>query len=316
MKPDKLLTIGIPALNAKSDLDRLLTSIQNELTGVDYEVIVADNGSHDGTPELMREKYPWVCYLYEVENVGIAKSTNLIFEKMRGKYWLRLDVDTVLKTSAVEKMIEYMDSNPRVGVLAPRLENLDGSFQSSYETHFKLPIEWLWDYALWLKKIVNRLSLKSIVKTEPFEIAYAASAAVMVRKEAIDQIGELDPAMDFFMEDADFIYRIKQHGWQIVYDPRISIIHIGGQSGTLYIHTRDRSLKNLYYFYQKFRPGLINQVILGGSILVGSALSLGLSLTSYPVIFIKPGLKSIYHRSVKSFFNVFIWHLKQLRSII
>jgi GT2 family glycosyltransferase len=314
MQNHNLLTIGIPALNGRRELERLLESISTELDDIGYEVIVIDDGSNDGTGDMIKSRFPKVKYFFNKTNVGIARSTDLILQNMQGKYWLRLDTDTIVNKRGVTELLNYMDNHPEIGVLAPRLVNLDGSFQPSYEDHFKASWEWLMDYALWFKKIAGKIFPVPQPTDDPIEIAYAASAAVLVRKAAIDQIGGLDPAMDFFMEDADFIYRIKLNGWKIIYYPWVSIVHVGGQSGTLYIHTRDRSLKNLYYFYRKFRPGAANQLLLLISVIAGSTLSLGMVIITLPVVmFAPPKFKIIYRRALQSFLNVFMWHFKNFR---
>ena len=334
-------TIGIPVYNGRKDIEALVRSIRDDLAGLDYEVIVVEDGKSTDLCREVVEKYlptqrggSAAQYIYDPDCFGIAQATEKIITAMRGRYLLRLDADTIVNREAVEKMRQYMDNHPDVGVLAPKLVNLDGSFQPSYETHFKEPIEWFWDYALWIKKFVAKIrnskfeirkkasgdsalpKIKSAFE-EPIPVAYMASAAVMIRREAIDQVGGIDPEMEFFMEDADWIIRIGAHkasrkGRALLYWPAVSIVHIGGQSGQLYIHCRDRSLKNLYYFYRKHRPGAVNQLVLTTAVLSGSLLSLVLALAVFPFSILNSQLSIISSRALRSFFNVFRWHIIKL----
>lgn len=311
------ITIGIPVYNGREELQKCLKSIQDELTGMDLEVIVVQDGKSEYSNEKMiREEFPWVRYLYDKDTFGIPANTEKIITLMQGEYLLRLDADTIVNREAVEKMLKMMQSDSSIGVLGPRLVDIDGNFQPSCENHVKKPWEWFWDYALWLKKIHRRIPSSgsepyAVSGSEPYKVAYMASAAVMIRKEAIDQVGGVDPEMDFFMEDADWILRIGKADWKILYWPKISIIHIGGQSGELYIHTRNRSLRNLYYFYAKHLPGKINQLQLFLAIISGSILSLTFALLFLPFSLIKPKWRKIDQRALKSFVNVFRWHLRK-----
>lgn len=311
------LTIGIPAYNAKNDLRKLLASIEEELasSGLDFEVIIIDDGSTDSSAQVIPDEFPWSDFIHLKENVGIAQSTDYILEKMRGEYLLRLDADTRVTAAAVKKLLEIAKEDKKIGVLAPKLVDAEGNLQPSVETHFKHPLEWFLDYTLWLKKLLPKQHLTSEVRcsdTEAVPTAYMASAAVLISKKAIEEVGGVDPAMEFFMEDADWIWRINLAGWKVLYFPNAKIVHIGGQSGELYIHTRERSLKNLYYFYRKHCPGRWNQFLLGTAILSGSLLSLVLAISFYPLSLLKPRWQEIEKRTLKSFVNVLRWHLRRI----
>ena len=312
-----LLTIGIPSFNGGDYLHQLLASIEKELTGISYEVIVVDDGSSDGTSEKIPMEFPWIQFLHTDKNRGVSLATQDILTNMRGKLLLRLDADTLINRQSVVQMIDLMETRPEIGALAPRLVDEAGNYQPSYETHFKKPWEWFMDYFLWGKKLLQKKDAKQEnVSTEPREVAYVASAAVMIRTELARQVGGLDPQMEFFMEDADWLLRISQTGHAVIYWPAVSVVHIGGHSGALYIHTRNRSLQNLYYFYQKHQPGQMTQLSLMIAILSGSALSLTAAFLAFPAIYLRPQLKSIVYRSIVSFSNVWRWHIQGLGRLL
>lgn len=315
------LTIGIPAYNAKNYLRRLLSSIDRELKKLpdelSYEVIVVDDASTDGTERVIPQEFPWIKFIRLEKNIGIARSTDIILEKMQGDYLLRLDADTQINATTVRELLKRAQKDPQIGALAPRLVDEKGNFQPSVETHFKHPLEWFLDYALWLKKLTQKLSPRRervpSSRHSTIPVAYMASAAVLIPQKTIAAVGGIDPKMEFFMEDADWIWRINQAGWKVLYCPNLKLIHTGGQSGQLYIHTRDRSLKNLYYFYAKHRPGRLTPFLLALAILSGSFLSLLLAAGFYPVSLLNPHWEEIDRRARASFLNVFRWHLRKIR---
>ena len=309
MNNDLKLTIAIPSYNAKVQLERLLKSIYTGAPTISFEVIVSDDASTDGTQTMINDMFPHVCFITHSNRVGVSISTQDIIASMKGEYLLRLDADTEVTWETITHLVTYLDEHPSVGAVSPMLVNDDGSFQPSYETHFKAPLEWFWDYSLWIKKVFRK-GIKAFSSVQ--EVSYLATAAVLFRSTAVHETGGLDPHMEFFMEDADWLIRIHKAGWKIIFDPRVKIIHVGGQSGRLYIHTRNISLKNIRYFYKKHVPGVFTVPLLDTAILSGSLISLILALIAVPFLWWTSKNRIIVVRSLKSFSNVFAWYTKKL----
>lgn len=289
-----------------------LTSIYQNVQG-DFKVVVCDDGSTDGTFEMVKKDFPQVFLLQNEINRGVSYSTNRILQELDGEYFLRLDADTQVLPGSVEKLLDFMEIHPRAAVVAAGLVDEKRDYQKNVEVNLQAPLFWLGEYLFWLKKawlkIKNKLLGQTMVET--CQVEAMGSAAILVRCEAIKQVGDLDENLPFFLEDSDWVMRIKKAGWELWFNPEAKFAHRGGQSTgstDIYIHCRDRSLRSLYYFTSKHFPGWANQVLLTLSILKGSLASLLLAVFLWLPSRFNQRAKIIVDRGLRSFWNVFRWH--------
>lgn len=304
-----MFTIGIPVYNGKDELRKCLTSIFQNLKG-DFKVVVCDDGSTGKTSDMVKNEFSQVIFLRNETNQGVSFSTNRVLKKTEGDYFLRLDADTQVLPDSVEKLLDFMETHPRCGVVAAGLVDEKGNYQKNVETHLQTPIFWFWEYLFWPKKAWSKFFARKEIKTQPVETM--GSAAILVRCEAIRQVGGLDENLPFFLEDSDWVMRIKKTGWELWFNPPAKFIHRGGQSAgsqDLYIHCRDQSLKSLYYFTKKHFPGRWNQFLLTASVLTGSIISIVLVLLFWLPSRLSGRTETIAERGMKSFLNVLRWHL-------
>lgn len=305
------LTIGIPIFNGVEYLTNLLRSIEEALVDADFscEVIVVDDGSTEDIKSAVESfaSLPLVLHTFP-ENMGTAHAFNKILETMQGEFMLRLDADTVVNKEAIAGLLTYMEKNANIGAVVPKLVGPKGDNQSTVEMTFKEPYEWVSDYALWLKKIFRKQFNVLDTLHQPTQVAYTGTGAIMIRKEVIQSIGLLDTDIQFFMEDADYVWRITSAAWKVMYHPGFQIMHVGGHSGVLYIHMRPKSLTNLHKFYRKHRPGQANQLVLDASILIGTVISTLLLLPALPLMLVKE-FKPIIVRAANSYLSVYRWYL-------
>lgn len=341
------LTIGIPVYNGKRVLRECLDSIFDNVKDLDFEVIVCDDGSTDGTAEMVQEEFPQVELIKNPKNFGVSRSMNRILKKVRQRrmekeeYFLRLDADTKVLPGSVEGLIEFLEKYPRAGIVAPAIIDANGNLQRNYQERLQTPIWWFKEYALWVNKglrVLRRVILSEAkgpdvnIQTQwdssPLatlgvgmtngvkQVAVLGSAAILVRREVFEKVN-FDENLPFFMEDADFTMRVKNAGWEVWYYPGVSIQHLGGHSDEkIYIHCRDRSLQSLYYFTQKHFPRRWNQAVLTFSILFGSAISLFLAVIVWLPSRLHSRTKVIVNRAIRSFGNVFRWHGRRLKFLI
>lgn len=304
------LTIGIPIFNGVEYLRNLLNSIELAMKDaeIEYEVIIVDDGSTEDIKGVVDNfpSLPLVLHTFS-ENMGTAHAFNKILETMKGDFLLRLDADTVVNADAMTGLLAYMEQHTNVGAVVPKLVGEKGDNQSTVELSFKEPYEWVSDYALWLKKIFRKKFNILDTLHQPVQVAYTGTGAIMIRKEVIETIGMLDTDIQFFMEDADYVWRITNAAWKVMYHPGFQVVHIGGHSGILYIHMRPISLTNVHKFYLKHRPGKIHQVILDISILTGTTVSVGLLILALPLFFVSR-FKPILIRAYTSYRSVYQWY--------
>lgn len=200
------------------------------------EVILVDNGSNDGTPARVRDKFPQVKVIEASDNLGFAGGNNLGLRQAKGRYQLLLNSDTLAEPETLIKMVEFMDQNPRVGLATCRVELLNGQIDPASHRGFPTPWASLTYYLGW-DKFYHQTDkdLKTV-----HEIDCPVGAFFFIRREALRQVGLLDERFFMYGEDIDLAFRIKQAGWKIMYVPITKITHLKGASG---INKPDRQIR-------------------------------------------------------------------------
>jgi GT2 family glycosyltransferase len=219
------VSVVVVTLNALPWLERSLASVQ------DYETVIVDVGSTDGTRERVRERFPR-AQLHEVENRGLAAGWNAGIRATSRRYVLVLNADAWLLGDGVEQLVAFADARPNVAVVGPRLRNLDGSLQRSvrgYPTLWRLATEYLF-----LRKLAPRSRALNAFYAGAFdhdhvrEAEFVMGACMLVRREAIDAVGLLDEEFFLFSEETDWHYRFTHAGWKVVFYPGAEAVHVGG----------------------------------------------------------------------------------------
>lgn len=224
----------IVSFNTRKLLDVCLASLfaglrEAKLRG---EVFVVDNASSDGSPEMVRERYPEVQLTANERNLGFAAANNLALRQSRGGYILLLNPDSQLMNGALGKMLSFLEAHPEVGMVGAGLLYPDGRFQHSA---FKFPTLAMtfFDFFPLNHRIINsRLNGRYPMTyyEGPFPIDHPLGAALMVRREVLEQVGLLDERFFIYCEEIDWCMRIKRAGWQIWCVPEAQVIHHEAQS--------------------------------------------------------------------------------------
>jgi GT2 family glycosyltransferase len=248
--PDGIAVVVV-TWNAADHIERCLESVRA------YSTVVVDNGSTDGTVALVRERFP-EAVVVEQENKGMGGGNNAGIRASEGKYVLLLNSDAWVEGDAVERLAAFADAHPRAAVVGPRLRNPDGTLQRSVRgdpTLWRLATEYLF-----LRKLGPRTNAFNAFYGGGFDYAAAAQveslygAALLVRREAIDEAGLFDEAFFMFSEETDWLYRFRQAGWEVWFTPDAEVVHLGGAShgGRLYTE----NLRGILRFMSKNRgPG-------------------------------------------------------------
>lgn len=227
-----LLSIIIVNWNTRHLLAQCLDSIYSHPPICPFDVWVVDNASDDGSVDMLRECFPQVKRIENQRNNGFAVANNQAIHHSKGRYVLLLNSDTEVKSMALQGLIDFMDTHPRVGAAGARLLNPDGSLQTSC-----YPAPTVWREFLRLFHL-NFLNLKSHYrmdrwdKDQPRRVEVIQGACLLLRKSALDQVGLLDE--DFFMysEDVDLCMRLANAGWHLYWVPQSEAVHYGGQSSS------------------------------------------------------------------------------------
>lgn len=238
--------------NTKALLRDCLRSIYFTVKEVSYEIIVVDNASKDGSVSMLRGEFPGVQVLENSENKGFAAANNQAMKIMKGRYALLLNSDTVLTAGAVYELYRFMEGHTDTAMVCGQLLNADGSKQNSI-AGFPTLLTLVFNLPLLEVLFPVRYPSKRYDYRNPVEIDSGIGACLMVRKEAIDEVGMLDERYFFFFEETDWALQMKTAGWKIYHVPRAKIYHLQGQSIGGNANARITFYRSRYQFFRKWK---------------------------------------------------------------
>jgi hypothetical protein len=235
--PSPDLSIVIVNWNVRDLLKSCLRSIypqRNRATGLRFETIVIDNASTDGSVQMVRETFPQVTLIANQNNPGFTGGNNQGMALSRGRYVLLLNPDTEVLDDALTHMVAYMDAHPEMGALGPTLLNPDGSVQSSRRRFPRPATAFVESTTLqnWFPRhrlLTNYYAL-DLPDDAVAEVDWVTGACLLIRREALDQVGPLDDGYFMYSEELDWCRRAKDAGWKVIYYPQARVIHHGGRS--------------------------------------------------------------------------------------
>lgn len=227
------LSIIIVSWNVRELLRACLRSLEAGRHALTLEVIVVDSASADGTPEMVRNDFPWVHLLAQQENVGFPRGNNIGIRQSTGRYLLLLNPDTEVVGDALQRMVAYLNEHPQTGVVGAQLLYPDGRVQSSrrrFPTLLTAFFESTWLQPLAPPSVLDRYYVRDRPDNATSEVDWVMGACLMTRREVVEQVGLLDEDYFMYSEELDWCRRIKDSGWGVVYLPAAQIIHHEGKS--------------------------------------------------------------------------------------
>ncbi|MFN2468635.1 MAG: glycosyltransferase family 2 protein [Gaiellaceae bacterium] len=222
------VSVIVVAYNGLPWIERCLASVADG-----HELIVVDNGSTDGTLELVRERFPQ-ARIVEQDNRGMGGGNNAGMRLAAGRYFLLLNSDAWAIGDAVERLADFADQHPEAAVVGPRLLNVDGTLQRSvrgFPTLWRLATEYFF-----LRKLGPRTDALNALYGGRFdhesvrEADWLYGACLLVRRDAADAVGLFDEAFFMFSEEVDWCYRFRAAGWKVLFFPGAEVVHVGGAS--------------------------------------------------------------------------------------
>lgn len=240
-----MVSVIILSYDTQELLKNCLTSVKKHLQGVDHEVIVVDNASSDQSAHMVKKEFPTVRLIENSENVGFAKGVNIGAKKAKGAYLLLLNSDITMDDDNTEKMIQFMDTHPRVAVVGGDLMNSDGSTSKSHGAFYSLGSV----FAMLFHEGRRAQERKKIAESE---VDWVSGGYMLIRKSVFDTIGGFDEHFFMYMEDMEFCYRIKKSGYTVIYFPSSRVAH-KGQGSSNRGFAVIQIYKGLKYFYKKHK---------------------------------------------------------------
>jgi hypothetical protein len=200
-----------------------------------------DNGSEDGSAEMVRENFPNVRLVANRDNRGFPAANNQGITLAAGRYILLLNPDTEIVDDALAKLVTFADEHPRVGMVGPQLLNPDRSVQSSRRRFPNLVTAffestWLEPYSP--RRVLSRYYILDRPDYAVQDVDWVTGAAMLARREAIDGIGLLDEGFFMYSEELDWCRRFRDAGWRVVYLPTAQIVHHVGKSSEQVVAAR------------------------------------------------------------------------------
>ncbi len=221
------LSVIIVSYQSKNDLKRLLPSVFNSQSKYQYEIIVVDNGSRDGSVEWLKNSRSEDLKIIENQNTGFAHGNNLGIKQASGKYILLLNPDTELRADTLKIMLDFMEARLDVGISGCKVVKPDGKLDLACKRRFPNP----WNSFLRLARLSNKnYNLLDKDENQETEIDSVMGAFLLIRKSVIEKIGLLDEEFFMYGEDLDWCWRCKEAGFKVWYYPKTSIIHYKGSS--------------------------------------------------------------------------------------
>lgn len=232
--PDVDVSVVIVNWNTRQLLLDVIESLQATTHGTSMEIIVVDNNSGDGSQAALEERFPAARLVQNEDNLGFAKANNRGFAVASGKALCLVNTDVIAHDGVVDTLWDYLQANPGVAMVGPRTFNEDGETRQNVR-RFPTLRNALGDH-LWLKR-TGLVPGRSLPK-DSYDHTHAAEVLsgcfLMVRREALNEVGPLDEDFFFYGEDTDWGKRYNDAGWGCVYHPDAEAVHFGGGSTKAY----------------------------------------------------------------------------------
>src|SRR5437763_2224622 len=269
--PDSFL-LEIVIVNSTGGRDLLracLASLERHpLRSGPMRVWVVDNASTDGAVEMVRGEFPWVRLEPLAYNAGFCVANNIVLRQVEAPYVLVLNPDTEMSEGALDHMVRLMEDNPGIGMSGCRLVTRDGTFDHAAKRSFPTPIGALAHFArigrwsgapAWLAQY----RAPDLGEREAGPGDSVHGALMLVRREALQDVGLLDEGYWLYMDDLDWCYRFHRKGWKVWYEGRVTVLHVkGGTTLSGRRQPRHRAFKqtvafhrSMGRFYRKFYGG-------------------------------------------------------------
>lgn len=254
------LAIVIVTHNSAHDIDGVLRSLSDPAPGTATEIAVVDNASTDGTPAIVRTRWPAVRLIALPENAGFSAANNRGVERTEGELVLFLNPDTVVPPAAIDRLVAALDRRPDVAIAGPRLVDADGRAELS---HGRMISPWAelrqrmlvrgndrraWPFGGWVERLTRRTR----------EVDWVSGACLLVRRADLTAAGGWDERFFMYAEDVDLCAAVRARGRKVLFTAESQIVHLRGRSAaSAPTATRAAYRRSQLAFYAKHHPGWV-----------------------------------------------------------
>ena len=282
-----------------------LNSIYETVKDIDVEIYVVDNNSTDGSQAAVKNGFADVKLIENETNTGFGYANNQALRIMQGRFAVLLNSDAVLKENSIKRLLAFMTTTPSAGIAGVQLLNDDGSRQNSIDNFPSSETE-IFNKSILRLFFPGKYPSKNMSYKDPIEVDSVIGACMMVRKEAIGDVGVFDEDYFIFLEETDWCFRMNKKGWKVYHVPDAEVFHLSGHSKK---RTPWRSqieyYISLYKFFRKNRAPLSYltlRILKPCKIFINLILNI---LGNLITLFQKEGFRN---RLLK-YYKLFVWHL-------
>jgi len=231
-----MISIIIVSYNTKQLLIECLQSIMDARIQVKYEIIVVDNNSNDDSIAAVKSQFPFVSIIENKENLMFSIANNQGIKLAAGDCYLLLNSDTLIYSSVIERLYDFIQKNPNVAAVGPRLVNADGSLQS--QGYPLMPLYWTivknfhLDSILPISLRVHFFPWTNINACDPMKVGWISGACILITKHAVQKIGGLNEDLYFYGEEVLWCWNAKRAGMEVWCLPSLRVLHYGGGSSS------------------------------------------------------------------------------------
>jgi len=274
------ISIIILSWNDRQHLEECLSSLFNGAQSRSLEVIVVDNASTDGSLEMVENRFPNVRLVKNQENLGFASGNNLGVMASTGHYICLLNSDIRVCTGCIDRLADYLDQHPDIGIVGPRILNADMTHQSSCRTYPNL-----WNNFCSATGLASSLGETKFFSGEHMfyfkgdrilDVDVLVGCFWMARREAVNQFGLLDEGFFMYAEDVDWCKRCRDAGWRVVFFPEAQAIHYRGGSSAKQdpVWVAVTQQRSILRYWQKHH-GVVGRFSIACLIFIHKAIRLG-----------------------------------------
>jgi len=251
-----MVSISIVTYNNDKVIKKCLQNIFQNINNTDFELIIVDNNSSDSTVSIIEKDYKNVRLIKNNRNIGFGAAHNIAIKLRKGKYHLVLNPDIIFTENAVEKLLNFMEKNPDVGLVSPKILFPNGSIQYLCR---RLPS--LFDFIIirFMPKFIRKFfqaridyyEMRETGYNKIMDVLFLTGAFMLIRSSVLDKIGGFDENLFMYFEDIDLCRRIKKISRTVFY-PHTSVIHLWEGGTRKNIQLLLTSIRSAIYYFNKW----------------------------------------------------------------
>ncbi len=250
------VTLVLVSFHSEAPLRRFFESLDAHPIGARHEVLVADNAPGDGTADWLRASRPDVRVLPMPRNLGYARAVNAAIAEAHGEHVLVINPDVELADGAVDRALDYLRSHPEVGLVGVQLLDPDGTVQRNARRFYSLTTILLRRTPLGKLRPDHPELRRHLMLDDdldrPGPVDWITGAFMLVRREALDDVGAMDGRFFLYFEDVDWCYRMWEGGWEVHLVPDVQLVHEFQRTSTRFGRSFVHHLRSFLSFYDKW----------------------------------------------------------------